>query len=206
MAAIVLLGGTRPSLAAIPLASPDVSPEGQACVECHQETNPGIVAQWWGSAHARGETDCYSCHKANEGDPATFDHYGARIAAIVTPNYCARCHQKEAEEFAASHHSRGAQFIGSLDNMLGEIVEGGPAAISGCRQCHGSEVVYLGEGTFDPATWPNSGIGRVNPDGSRGTCAACHGRHAFSSAQARRPSPDRDLQRVQARHPVPRQR
>lgn len=32
-----------------------------------------------------------------------------------------------------------------------------------------------------------SGIGRVNPDGSRGTCAACHGRHGFNSAQARQP-------------------
>jgi hypothetical protein len=48
-------------------------------------------------------------------------------------------------------------------------------------------VKYLGEGKFDAATWPNSGIGRVNPDGSKGTCAACHGRHAFSSAQARQP-------------------
>src|SRR5205814_10707854 len=27
----------------------------------------------------------------------------------------------------------------------------------------------------------------VNPDGSRGTCAACHGRHGFSSALARQP-------------------
>jgi len=48
-------------------------------------------------------------------------------------------------------------------------------------------VKYLGDGRFDPATWPNSGIGRVNPDGSKGTCAACHGRHSFSSALARQP-------------------
>ncbi len=167
--------------------APGMSEAGRACVECHKEMNPGIVAQWWGSAHAQAGVNCYSCHQANEGDPATFDHYRFRIAVIVTPNYCARCHQQEVEEFAASHHAQAAQFIGSLDNFLGEIVEGGPAANNGCRQCHGSEVVYLGDGKFDPATWPNSGIGRVNPDGSRGTCAACHGRHAFSSAQARQP-------------------
>ncbi len=167
--------------------APGMSEAGRACAECHKEMNPGIVGQWWSSAHARAGVNCYSCHRANEGDPATFDHYGFRIAVIVTPNYCARCHQQEVEEFAASHHAQAAQFIGSLDNILGEIVEGGPAAINGCRQCHGSEVVYLGDGKFDPATWPNSGIGRVNPDGSRGTCAACHGRHAFSSAQARQP-------------------
>ena len=71
--------------------------------------------------------------------------------------------------------------------MLGEVVEGGPAAANGCRQCHGSEVKYLKDGKFDADTWPNSGIGRVNPDGSRGSCAACHGRHSFSSALARQP-------------------
>src|ERR1039457_1454293 len=72
--------------------------------------------------------------------------------------------------------------------MLGEVVEGGPAAANGCRQCHGSEVKYLKDGKFDADTWPNSSIGRVNPDGSRGSCAACHGRHSFSSALARPPA------------------
>jgi hydroxylamine dehydrogenase len=166
---------------------PKVSAEGQLCLTCHSSTTPGIVEQWRGSAHAKASVDCYSCHKAAEGDPATFDHYGQKIAVIVTPNYCARCHQGEAEQFKKSHHAQAAQFIGSLDNMLGEIVEGGPAAVNGCRQCHGSVVNYLGQGKFSPDTWPNSGIGRVNPDGSKGTCAACHGRHSFSSAQARQP-------------------
>ncbi|MFN2367275.1 MAG: multiheme c-type cytochrome, partial [Desulfurivibrionaceae bacterium] len=31
------------------------------------------------------------------------------------------------------------------------------------------------------------GIGRVNPDGSKGTCSACHTRHRFSKEQARKP-------------------
>ena len=167
--------------------APKVSPEGQACVACHSTTTPGIVEQWRSSAHAKAGTDCYSCHQANDEDPATFDHYGRKIAVIVTPNYCGRCHAKEVAQFEKSHHAAAAQFIGSLDNMLGEVVEGGPAAVSGCRQCHGSEVKYVSDGKFDPDTWPNSGIGRVNPDGSKGTCAACHGRHSFSSAQAREP-------------------
>ncbi len=165
----------------------DVSTEGQACLACHETTTPAAVEQWRHSRHAAAQVDCYSCHKANVGDPATFDHYGKRIAVIVTPNYCARCHEREVKEFEASHHAQAAKFIGSLDNVLGEVVEGGPAAINGCMQCHGSTVKYLGEGKFDPATWPNSGIGRVNPDGSQGTCAACHGRHAFASSQARQP-------------------
>jgi len=40
---------------------------------------------------------------------------------------------------------------------------------------------------IDPQTWPNSGMGRFNPDGSLGTCNACHSRHAFSKALARQP-------------------
>jgi len=36
-------------------------------------------------------------------------------------------------------------------------------------------------------TWPNSGIGRLNPDGSKGACNACHSRRQFSKEQARRP-------------------
>jgi hypothetical protein len=166
---------------------PQVSPAGQKCLDCHESTTPGAVEQWRQSRHAAARVDCYSCHQANPGDPATFDHYGQKIAVIVTPNYCACCHAQETKQFEGSHHAAAAQFIGSLDNVLGEIVEGGPAAINGCMQCHGSTVAYRGEGKFDPATWPNSGIGRINPDGSKGSCAACHGRHAFSVAQARQP-------------------
>ena len=171
----------------ITVAHPQVSTEGQACLDCHGSSTPGIVEQWRESTHAKKNVDCYSCHRASEKDPAAFEHYGHRIAVIVTPNYCGRCHSKEVEQFEKSHHAQATQFIGSLDNMLGEVVEGGPAAVNGCRQCHGSEVKYVGDGKFDPDTWPNSGIGRVNPDGSRGTCAACHGRHSFSSAVARQP-------------------
>ncbi len=176
-----------PGQARKPAQAPRISPEAQECLECHGSSTPGIVAQWRASEHARRSVDCYSCHKASERDPSAFDHNGRRIAVIVSPAYCARCHQKEFDEFEKSHHAKAAEFIGSLDNMLGELVEGGPAAANGCRQCHGSEVKYAGDGKFNPDTWPNSGIGRVNPDGSRGSCAACHGRHSFSSAQARQP-------------------
>jgi hypothetical protein len=69
------------------VAQPQVSPEGQACLDCHSSSTPGIVEQWRESAHARNNVDCYSCHRANEKEPATFEHYGQRIAVIVTPNY-----------------------------------------------------------------------------------------------------------------------
>ena len=119
---------------------PKLSAESEQCVACHQTSTPGVVEQWRSSAHSKKGVDCYSCHRAEATDPAAFEHYGIKIAVIVTPNYCARCHADEVKQFEKSHHARAAQFIGSLDNMLGEIVEGGPAASNGCRQCHGSEV------------------------------------------------------------------
>jgi hypothetical protein len=105
----------------------------------------------------------------------------------VTPNDCAQCHEKESKEFQASHHAKAGDILGSLDNFLGEVVEGPPAAISGCKQCHGSIVRILPDGKIDPTTWPNTGIGRINPDGSKGACTACHSRHLFSVKVARSP-------------------
>ncbi len=37
------------------------------------------------------------------------------------------------------------------------------------------------------STWPNTGIGRINLDGSLGSCSACHSRHDFSPRRARQP-------------------
>ena len=39
----------------------------------------------------------------------------------------------------------------------------------------------------DHDTWPNSGIGRINPDGSKGVCNACHSKHSFRASVARQP-------------------
>ncbi|NOT00959.1 MAG: hydroxylamine oxidoreductase [Phycisphaerales bacterium] len=44
-----------------------------------------------------------------------------------------------------------------------------------------------GRPSFHPDTWPNTGIGRLNLDGSRGSCSACHSRHDFSPRRARQP-------------------
>lgn len=44
-----------------------------------------------------------------------------------------------------------------------------------------------GRPKLDPTTWPNTGIGRLNLDGSKGSCSACHSRHDFSPRRARQP-------------------
>lgn len=214
----------------------------QECVRCHLEGNPGIVAQWEGSKHARSGVACVECHQAGRGDADGFDHYGQRIATVTTPRDCARCHGEVAQEFERSHHAAAGNILASLDNFLAENVEGSrqpfdphsptpgrevtrvnglAAAFSGCQQCHGSKVALRsrsggpitvdqlrpdaeglptdgeavanilrdenGRPLFDEETWPNTGIGRLNLDGSRGSCSACHSRHDFSPRRARQP-------------------
>nr|VFK78134.1 MAG: Seven times multi-haem cytochrome CxxCH [Candidatus Kentron sp. SD] len=175
-----------------------LSRESAKCVFCHMEENTGIYQQWGESKHYGANVGCYECHKAEEGDADAIRHKGALISTIVSPKDCARCHEREAREFDSSHHATGGLIVGSLDNVLAEVVEGSihgnmavrgesAAAVQGCWQCHGSPVKVLPDGKLDAATWPNTGIGRLNPDGSKGSCTACHQRHSFSQEQARHP-------------------
>ncbi len=190
-------------LAAGAQASPDalilkpfkaLSEESKECAACHKSENPSLYGQWGRSKHFGANVGCYECHQADPKDVDAIQHEGFSIAVIVSPKDCSTCHAAEVAEFSKSHHAKGGQIIGSLDNMLAEVVEGAltmngesPAAVNGCWQCHGSEVKVLENGDLDPTTWPNTGIGRINPDGSLGACTACHQRHEFSMVQARRP-------------------
>ncbi|MCP3902212.1 MAG: hydroxylamine oxidoreductase [Planctomycetes bacterium] len=183
-----------------PFGLPKMSKQSRECVDCHKKESHGLYQQWGDSKHYRANVGCYECHAADRSDPDAMQHYDATIATIVSPKDCGRCHSHEVEEFLGSHHSKAARILGSLDNVLAEVVEGNnafvtdgfphgnsAAAVNGCWQCHGSQVKVLAGGKLDAATWPNTGIGRINPDGSEGSCTACHARHAFSAAQARHP-------------------
>jgi hypothetical protein len=44
-----------------------------------------------------------------------------------------------------------------------------------------------GKPVLDSGSWPNTGIGRLNLDGTPGSCSACHSRHDFSPRRARQP-------------------
>lgn len=180
-------------------SAPTLSNDSAPCYECHLEITPSLAKEWAGSAHGEHGTGCYECHQATSSEEDAWEHAGKVIATIVTPKDCARCHSDVVDEFTKSHHAKGGEILGSLDNVLGETVEGLSAAINGCLQCHGSRVALLkdeqgkikrdqaGKPLLDPSTWPNTGIGRINLDGSLGSCTACHSRHAFSKKVARFP-------------------
>ncbi len=160
-----------------------------ACMTCHKEKSPGLYKQWFDSGHAAHNVTCLSCHQAQRGDKDAYQHYDALIATLVTPADCGRCHPRAAEEVGNSYHASAGKILDSADAYLAHVAAGDPVAIIGCESCHGGKV------EIDPKSpnklarrsWPNSGIGRINPDGSLGACNACHTRHSFSKAQARQP-------------------
>ncbi len=186
-------------------APDEMSDTTRACVSCHKKNNPGLVQQWGSSKHYRANVGCYECHAADAKDPDAFIHdekkLKVNISIIVSPKDCSNCHEKEVAQTQASHHAAAGDILGSLDNLLAEVVEGNSkfitdgfpqgnsaSAVNGCWACHGAPVKVGEDGELDPATWPNTGIGRINPDGSKGACSACHQRHEFSVAQARHPN------------------
>jgi hypothetical protein len=175
-------------------------------VSCHRKDSPALVMQWEESLHARYGIGCIECHAAEAGEIDAWNHEGAYVSALVTPKDCARCHAREFEQFAGSHHAKAGEILASLDNVLAEKAAGMAStgniadAVNGCWQCHGSivkferdesgQVLRVGKEAkpvIDPDTWPNSGMGRLNPDGSKGSCHACHARHSFQAKLSRSP-------------------
>ena len=165
------------------------SPSDGPCMTCHKAKTPGLYRQWYESGHGTYGVTCLDCHRAEEEDADAFNHEGAIISTLVTPRDCGNCHDEETAEMENSHHARAGEILASADAYLAQVAGGEPIAIVGCESCHGVKV------EIDPASvnklsrksWPNSGIGRLNPDGSKGSCNACHTRHSFSKAQARQP-------------------
>jgi len=177
--------------------------QGVGCYDCHRVPKPGefedienpryvVKTSWDKSTNIKDVNLVLKEGKPLER-PDVWLHEGAEIIVDVSPRTCANCHEKEAEEFHHSRHNSASQFIGSVDNFLGRFAEGPAAANNGCQQCHGSKVRLdkPADGdnppVFSADTWPNTGMGRINLDGSWGSCSACHSRHEFTSEVARRP-------------------
>jgi len=167
----------------------DNGQDGGKCEVCHKEKSPGLYQQSYLSAHGVQGISCLDCHGAEKGEPDAFQHQGALVATMVTPRDCGKCHESEMLEVENSYHATAGLILESNDAYLAHVTGGEPAAIAGCESCHGAKVQIdpSSANKLSPKSWPNSGIGRINPDGSRGSCNACHTRHAFSRAQARQP-------------------
>jgi hydroxylamine dehydrogenase len=158
---------------------------------------------------------CAECHTMNpEKHKDTFEHNGYSVHVVVTPGDCAACHPKEVEQYGGNlmSHAYGNLQGNSLYRSLADSTNGlqtfenmkithakpdPQMDADACLYCHGTKVEVKGFKTLDTPDgemdfpvltgWPNRGVGRINPDGTKGSCTACHTRHGFSMAMARKP-------------------
>ncbi len=159
---------------------------------------------------------CAECHTLRpDSHKDTFDHNGHRVHIVVTPPDCSTCHPEEVSQYSLNlmshayanlssnpvYHGLVEQVNGTLAFTGGEIGITPPSDrtnANACLSCHGTVVGVSGTRTRETAMgemefpvlsgWPNQGVGRVNPDDSKGACTSCHARHGFSIKMARKPS------------------
>ncbi len=158
---------------------------------------------------------CAECHTMNAGaHPGSFEHNGYTVHTVVSPADCTTCHPVEVEEYGENLMSQAfGNLMGNpLYLKMVDVVNGlheysnGVITYHGsdeannadsCLSCHGTEVKITGTETRETsmgemdfptlANWPNIGVGRVNPDGTLGSCSPCHARHQYSIEVARKP-------------------
>ncbi|NWF75975.1 MAG: hydroxylamine oxidase [Nitrospirae bacterium] len=158
---------------------------------------------------------CYECHSLNvKSHKDNFDHFGYKVNVIVSPSDCSTCHPVEVSQYSGSKkaHAYGILmnnpvYATMVDTITGfkslennSFVSAKPSESTlheTCLGCHGTKVevkglknisTKLGDISFpDLTNWPNQGVGRINPDGSLGSCTACHPRHSYLIEIARKP-------------------
>ena len=162
-----------------------------ACVTCHRQESPGIVAQYGMSDMAAAGVACMDCHGVPADYPEAVEHEGSMVLSSPTPARCGTCHESQVAQFYASRHSlpayvayAGAQSLTPAHLVMYEAVDEGTFAPSKERS-----QLYALEGDavtkFACETCHNVGLPRA--DGSVGRCQNCHLRHTFSLEQARKP-------------------
>ena len=127
LALVLVQGVASASVRTIPK---DMTAESTKCIDCHKKKTPSIVQQWGLSKHHGANVGCYECHQADEGDPDAYTHQKMLISIIVSPKDCANCHESAVQEMTESHHAKAGRILGSLDNLLAEVVEGNNGLIT----------------------------------------------------------------------------
>ena len=161
------------------------------CAGCHTQE----AAEFASSHHAKGgnilaSLDNYLAETV-EGSRVPFDPHsktpgadylgafnGGKVNGMASAvSGCMQCHGSKV-----GFHSAEGGLI-TVDELAPDA-DGFPTNQEAVAQIKRDE---NGKPLFHHNTWPNTGIGRINVDGSLGSCAACHSRHDFSPRRARQP-------------------
>ncbi|MCA8994024.1 MAG: hypothetical protein KDA88_18720 [Planctomycetaceae bacterium] len=189
--------------------------KGVGCVECHKAAKEDIDAfDHYGSIIATIVTpkDCGRCHKTETEEFLASHHAKAGNILASLDNFLAETVEGSRVPFNPHSPTPGKE-VDVVNGMASVNVgcrqcHGSKIALEGTN---GSlitvdelkpdadgvptnlEMVSLvkkddnGRPVLHDGSWPNTGIGRLNLDGSRGSCSACHSRHDFSPRRARQP-------------------
>ena len=161
------------------------------CAECHDEE----AAEFQASHHSKGGNILHSLDnllaETVEGYRGTWKirnpHDPKQVLEVNGLAFAnSGCHQCHGSQIALMTTDGRSLTPWSLQ----QPPEGGKAVVTfDAAAVAGAEIARDEQGrpVYDTRTWPNTGIGRMNLDGSRGSCTACHSRHDFSARRARQP-------------------
>jgi hydroxylamine dehydrogenase len=189
--------------------------KGVGCVECHIAEKGDVDGfSHYGEFIATIVTprDCSKCH---EKEFQEFEHShhakGGNILASLD-NFLAETVEGSRTPFNP-HSKTPGKPVDQVNGMASSVVgcqqchggkvglrkkDGGMATVDDFKPGPDGKPTNLapldelvrndsGKPLFHADTWPNTGIGRINLDGSLGSCSACHSRHDFSPRRARQP-------------------
>jgi hypothetical protein len=189
--------------------------KGVGCVECHQaEPGDADVFDHYGALIAVVVTprDCGRCHQT-EYTEFTGSHHarGGNILASLD-NFLAETVEGSRTPFNPHSPTPGRDVtivngMASVDTgckqchgskITLEATDGTLITVDHLKPGPDGKPTDLdvvakikkadnGRPMLHPSSWPNTGIGRINLDGSLGSCSACHSRHDFSPRRARQP-------------------
>jgi hypothetical protein len=189
--------------------------KGVGCFDCHQaerEEADSYLHHGVQIATVITPRDCARCHPAEAEEFEQSHHAAAGNILASLDNFLAETVEGARMEFNphsptpgkaidavngfASANSGCQQCHGSRVAL--EASDGGVVTFEDLEPDESGRPTNLdaigrivrdedGRPLLNSRTWPNTGIGRLNLDGSRGSCTACHSRHDFSPRRARQP-------------------
>ncbi|MEZ6060818.1 MAG: multiheme c-type cytochrome [Planctomycetaceae bacterium] len=189
--------------------------KGVGCVECHQAAHGDIDAfDHYGATIATIVTpkDCGRCHKTETEEFLASHHAKAGNILASLDNFLAETVEGAREPFNPHSPTPGMN-VDMVNGMASvnvgckqchgskvalEATDGGLITVDDLQPDKDGVPTNIealarvrkddnGRPVLSESSWPNTGIGRLNLDGSRGSCSACHSRHDFSPRRARQP-------------------
>ena len=189
--------------------------QGVGCVECHAaDAKDADAFAHYGATIATvvSPRDCGACH-SQEFEEFSISHHakGGNILASLD-NLLAETVEGSRVPFNP-HSPTPGRNVGKVNGMVSASVgcqqchgskvalesrDGGILTVDDFKPDADGHPTNLdavakiqrdenGRPQLTAASWPNTGIGRLNLDGSLGSCSACHSRHDFSPRRARQP-------------------